>query len=72
VRAARPERVLEALPRVRSLIFAGEYRQAPDLVQTRMLGKPPRLSVTGADSALLLGTIATSYRRYDDVSGDRR
>jgi alpha-L-fucosidase 2 len=28
------------------------------------------LSVTGADSAILLGTIATSYRRYDDVSGD--
>ncbi|HEX6765351.1 MAG TPA: glycoside hydrolase family 95 protein, partial [Polyangiaceae bacterium] len=31
---------LDALPRVRSLIFAGKYKEAHDLVEKRMMGKP--------------------------------
>ncbi|CAN7379625.1 glycoside hydrolase family 95 protein [Caulobacter sp. LjRoot300] len=36
----------------------------------RVAGQGGKLSVTGADEVLLLITAATSYRRYDDVSGD--
>jgi alpha-L-fucosidase 2 len=36
----------------------------------RVVGRGDKLSVTGADEVLLLITAATSYRRYDDVSGD--
>ncbi|MDR7114687.1 glycoside hydrolase family 95 protein [Caulobacter sp. BE254] len=36
----------------------------------RVAGQGDKLSVTGADEVLLLIAAATSYRRYDDVSGD--
>jgi len=36
----------------------------------RVAGQGGKLSVTGADEVLLLIAAATSYRRYDDVSGD--
>lgn len=36
----------------------------------RVTGGADALSIRGADEVLLLVTAATSYRRYDDVSGD--
>jgi alpha-L-fucosidase 2 len=36
----------------------------------KITGSGSTLSVAAADSAILLITIATSYKRYDDVSGD--
>ena len=36
----------------------------------KISGEGGRLSVTGADEVLLLIAAATSYQRYDDVSGD--
>jgi alpha-L-fucosidase 2 len=36
----------------------------------QVVGQGDRLSVKGADEVLLLIAAATSYRRYDDVSGD--
>ncbi|HWT50608.1 MAG TPA: glycoside hydrolase family 95 protein, partial [Caulobacter sp.] len=36
----------------------------------KVTGQGGKLSVTGADEVLLLIAAATSYRRYDDVSGD--
>ncbi|WP_454828619.1 glycoside hydrolase family 95 protein [Pseudoxanthomonas wuyuanensis] len=50
------------------LTFATRVRVIPRGGSMRVRGE--RLEIEGADEVLLLATAATSYRRYDDLSGD--
>jgi alpha-L-fucosidase 2 len=62
---------LAALPRVRELINAGKYREAQDLAQEKMMGRPMRMPSyqTVGDLVLTFGasSLASDYRRELDL-----
>jgi len=62
---------LEALPKARQLIFAGEYHQAHDLIQSEMMGRPMWQATYQPIGDLLLrhpeGIQADAYRRELDL-----
>jgi alpha-L-fucosidase 2 len=62
---------LGALPQVRALIFAGKYKQAHDLIDKRMMGKPPWQAPYQTVGSLLLKfperKIVEGYRRELDL-----
>jgi alpha-L-fucosidase 2 len=62
---------LAALPRVRELINAGKYREAQDLAQEKLMGRPMRMPSyqTVGDLVLTFGasSLASEYRRELDL-----
>jgi alpha-L-fucosidase 2 len=58
---------LRALPEVRALIFGGKYRQAHEIVDKRMLGKPPAQAPYQT-----VGSLLVRFPSANTVDGYRR